>query len=58
MIDCDLCGKGIGSKAEPIFVNKEGSTVCRACCTESDGVAPNDEDAQFDPEDVSEEEAR
>jgi hypothetical protein len=47
-INCDDCGKDIGSETEPIFVANDGESIlCRACCTELDGEPPSEDRAEY-----------
>lgn len=52
VINCDDCMKDIGSKEEPIFVAPGEQIVCRACYTDLAGRPPDENDAEYDPEDV------
>lgn len=41
-INCDDCGRDIGTKDELIFVDSGDGTVCRSCFAENEGRLPNE----------------
>ena len=56
MLNCDDCMADIGTKAEPIFIDSNDSLVCRRCYTEFEGHPPDELYAEYDPDEVTQEE--